>query len=166
MQQGAEVGVLLVQCAVAVGERGGGTYFQVAGGLFDALEFGHVADVDHYRQGLVELGDLQGQVGTAGQQPRLGVRAVQVGQVGHGQRHQAAFVAAVQLAGLGWCNRLEAADGLRLLGIELVAARLAAALLGGFENRPVAGAAAQVAGQGFLGLVQVGAVAVLLQGEQ
>ncbi len=166
MQQGAEVRVFLVQRAVAVGERGGGADFQVAGGLLDALELGHMADVDHHRQGLVELGDFQGQVGTAGQQPRLGVRAVQVGQVGDGQRHQAAFVAAVQLASLGWRDGLEAADCLRLLGIELVAAGLAATLLGSIEDRPVAGAAAQVAGQGLLGLVQVGAAAVLLQGEQ
>ena len=58
MQQGAEVGVLVVQGAVAVGERGCGADFQVAGGLLDAFEFGDVAHVDHHRQGLVELGDF------------------------------------------------------------------------------------------------------------
>lgn len=114
----------------------------------------------------MELGHFQRQVGAPGQQTCLGVRAVQVGQIGHGQRHQAAFVATVELAGLGRGDGLEAADGLRLLRIELVAAGLAAALLGGVEDRSVAGAAAQVAGQGFLGLVQVMTLTVLLQGEQ
>lgn len=43
VQQVAEIGVFLVERAVAVGERGGCTDFQVGGSLFDALELGDVA---------------------------------------------------------------------------------------------------------------------------
>ncbi|MNH38776.1 hypothetical protein D3C79_998570 [compost metagenome] len=50
----------------------------------DTLEFGDVADINHHRQGFVELGDFQCQVSTAGEQARFWVRAVQVGKVGHG----------------------------------------------------------------------------------
>ncbi len=135
-------------------------------GEVDALELGDVTDMDHHRQGLVHLRDFQRQVGAAGQQARLGVRAVELGQVGDGQWHQATFVAAVELTGLLRGDSLQKGDGLRLPSVELIGAGLGATAFGGFENRPVAGAAAQVAGQGFMGLVRVGAAAVLLQGEQ
>ncbi|MNO83021.1 hypothetical protein D3C76_743110 [compost metagenome] len=114
----------------------------------------------------MELRDFQREVGATGQQPGFGVRAVEVGQVRHGQGHQATFVATVELADVLGGNSLQARDGLRFARIELIAAGLAAGLFGGSEDRPVAGAAAEVAGQGFLSLVQIRCVAVLLQGEK
>ncbi|MNF81265.1 hypothetical protein D3C84_635290 [compost metagenome] len=125
-----------------------------------------MADIDHHRQFAVELGDLQGQVGAAGQQAGLRVGHIEVGQVGDGQRHQAALVAAVQLGGLARGDGLELGNGLGFGSVELVRLLLAAGLLGGVDDRAVAGAAAQVAGQGFHGLALVVAAAVLLQGEQ
>ncbi|MNM88772.1 hypothetical protein D3C81_1009950 [compost metagenome] len=166
MQQLAEIRVLGAQGVVAIGQRRCGADFQVLALSLDALEFGDVADIDHHRQGLVELGDFQRQVGTTGQQACFGVRTVQVGQVGHGQRHQAALVAAVELTGFTRRDGLEAGDGLGFAAVELIRLGLAAGLLGGGQDRPVTGAAAEVAGQGFLGLVQIGCIAVLLQGEQ
>lgn len=50
--------------------------------------------------------------------------------------------------------------------IELVRQALRARLLGGGQNRAVAGAATQVAGRGFVGLMGIGFAAVLLQGKQ
>ena len=166
MQQFAEVRVLGLESRVAVGEGGGGADFQAIIEVFDALELGDVADVDHYRQGAVQLRHFQGQVGAAGQQARLRVGVVEVGQVGNGQGHQATFVAAVELAGFGGRDGLEAGDGLGFLRVELIGLPGATGLLGGREDRPIPGAAAQVAGQGFVGLVAVGRAAVFLQGEQ
>ncbi|MOA22612.1 hypothetical protein D3C78_1431810 [compost metagenome] len=95
---------------------------------------------------------------------RIGV--VQVGQVGHGQWHQAAFVAAVEFTGFAGGDGLQASNGLGFAGIELVRLLATATLRGGLQDRPVAGAAAQVAGEGFVGLVGVGLLAVFLQGKQ
>ncbi|MCY1428909.1 hypothetical protein D9M71_448080 [compost metagenome] len=114
----------------------------------------------------MELGDFQRQVGTTSEQASFGMRAVEVGQVGDGQRYQAALVAAVEFTGFARRNGFEAGNGLRLVVIELVGLGLAAGLLGGSEDRAVTGAAAEVAGQRFLGLVQVRCIAVLLQGKQ
>ncbi len=68
----------------------------------------------------MKLGDLQRQVGAAGQQASLGVGIVEVGQVGHGQRHQATFVATVELARLGRRNGFEACNRLGLAAVELI----------------------------------------------
>ncbi|MNN95711.1 hypothetical protein D3C81_2145600 [compost metagenome] len=84
MQQLAEVRVFAAQGVVAVGQRCSSTDFQMLCLRVDALEFGDVADINHHRQGFVELGDFQCQVSTAGEQARFWVRAVQVGKVGHG----------------------------------------------------------------------------------
>ncbi|MCY1354352.1 hypothetical protein D9M69_407270 [compost metagenome] len=166
MQQLAEVRVFAGQGLVAVGQRSGSADFDVVAVLLDALHVLDVADIDHHRQFAMELSDFQGQVGAAGQQAGLRVGHVEVGQVGDGQRNQAALVAAVQLGGLTRGDGFQLGDGLGFGGVELVRLLLAAGLLGGVDDRAVAGAAAQVAGQGLHGLGLVVAVAVLLQGEQ
>ncbi|MNZ99989.1 hypothetical protein D3C78_1193340 [compost metagenome] len=114
----------------------------------------------------MELGDFQRQVGTTSEQASFGMRAVEIGQIGDGQRYQAALVAAVEFTGFARRNGFEAGNGLRLVVIELVGLGLAAGLFGSRQNRAVTGAAAEVAGQRFLGLVQVWCIAVLLQGKQ
>ena len=166
LQQFAEVRVFMVQRGVAVGEGGGRADFQAVVELLDALHGFNVADVDHHRQGAVELGDFQRQVSAAGQQPGLWVGVIEVGQVGNGQWHQAALVTTVEFAGLGRRDSLEAGDGFSLAAVELIQGLVAAGLFGGGENRAITGAAAQIAGQGFMGFVAVGGVAVLLQGKQ
>ncbi len=147
-------GYSLAQRGVAVGEGGGGADFQAVVERLDALHLVDIADVNHHRQRAVELRDFQRQVGAAGQQAGLRVGVVEVGQVGDGQRHQAAFVAAVEFAGLRRRDGLEAGDGLGLAAVELVLGLVAAGLFGGGEDRAIAGAAAQVAGQGFVGFVR------------
>ncbi|MOA05927.1 hypothetical protein D3C78_1255400 [compost metagenome] len=114
----------------------------------------------------MELRDFQRQVSTASQQAGLWISVVEVGQVGHGQRHQAALVAAVEFADIGRGNGFQACDGVGLAGVELVWLLGAAGLLGGFQDRPVAGATAEVAGQCFVGLGMIRCIAVLLQGKQ
>ncbi len=138
-------------------------------GELDLLHLGDLADMDHHRQLAMELGDLQRQVGASGEQSSVGIRGVDLGQFGDGQRRQAALVAVAELGHFTRNDSLELGDGLGFAGIELVRLRVAAGLLGGFEDRPVAGAAAEVAGQGFVGLVRVvfgDRAGVLLQGEQ
>ncbi|MCY1293266.1 hypothetical protein D9M70_425220 [compost metagenome] len=124
-----------------------------------------MADVDHHRQFAVELGDFQRQVGAAGEQAGLRVGGVEIGEVGDGQRQQAALVAAVQLGGLARGDGFQLGDGLGFGGVELVRLLVAAGLLGGVDDRAVAGAAAEVAGQGFQGVGLVEAIRLLLQGE-
>lgn len=63
------------------------------------------------------------------------------------------------------CDGLELGDGLRLGGVKLVGLLSAARLPGGIQDRPVAGATAQIASHGLQGLGLVEVVAVLLQGE-
>ena len=87
-------------------------------------------------------------------------------QVGDGERQQAAPVTAVQLGGFARSDGAQLLDGGGFPGVELVCALVAAGLLGGIEDRPVAGAAAEVAGERLVGLGRIGAGAVLLQGEQ
>ncbi|MNO59771.1 hypothetical protein D3C76_503670 [compost metagenome] len=170
MQQLAEVRVVAGQGFVAVGERGGGADLDAVVEHLDAFHLFDMSDVDHHRQLAVELGDFQGQVGTAGQQASLWVGAVDVGEISNGQRQQAALVAAVQLGGFARGDGLELGDGRGFGGVELVRLLLAAGLLGGIEDRPVAGAATQVAGQRLMGfglaLLGISAAGVLLQGEQ
>jgi hypothetical protein len=124
-------------------------------GDFDFLHLGDVPDVDHHRQFAMELGDFQRQVGAASQQTGVRVGAVDLGQVAHGQWRQAALVAAVELGGFARLDGFELGDGFGFAGIELVRLLAATGLLGGFENRAVAGAAAEVAGQGFMGVCLV-----------
>ncbi|MNV21148.1 hypothetical protein D3C71_1120760 [compost metagenome] len=166
VQQFTEVRVLGVQGLVAIGQGRGGADFQAIVKAVDALHLGDVADVDHHRQGAVELRDFQRQVRTAGQQAGLWISVVEIGQIGHGQRHQAALVAAVQFPDVGRRDGFEASNGFGFTGIELIRFFTAAGLLGGFQNRPVAGAAAEVAGQRFVSLGMIRCIAVLLQGKQ
>jgi len=117
----------------------------------------------------VELGDFQGQVCAAGQQAGVRVGAVDVGQVAHRQRRQATLVAAVQLCSLTRFDGFQLGNGFRFAGVELVRLLTEAGLFGGFKNGAVAGAAAEVAGQGFVSLVRIvfgHRAGVLLQGKQ
>ena len=166
LQQFAEVRVLGLQRFVAIGEGGGGTDFQAVVEAFDTFHFGDVADVDHHRQGAVELRDFQRQVGATGEQAGLWVSVVEIGQIGHGQRHQTAFVAAVEFADVGGCDGFQAGDGLGFSGVELIGLLAAARLLGRFQNWPIASATAEVAGERFVGFMGIGLVTVLLQREQ
>ncbi len=122
---------------------------------FYFLHVGDLADVDHHRQFAVELGDFQGQVGATGQQAGVRVGAVDFGQVGHRQRRQAALVATVQLGGFAGLDGFQLGNGFGFARVELVRLLAAAGLFGGFEDRSVAGAATEVAGQGFVGLGRI-----------
>ncbi len=138
-------------------------------GDLDLLHLGDLTDMDHHRQLAMELGDLQCQVGATGKQSCVGIGGVDLGQFGDGQRRQATLVAVAELGHFTWGDGLELGDGLGFAGIELVRLAAAAGLFGGFEDRSVAGAAAEVAGQGFVGLVRIVFIdraGVLLQGEQ
>ncbi len=126
--------------------------------------------MDHHRQLAMELGDLQGQVGAAGEQPRLRIGGIQLGQLSDRQRRQAALLAVAEFGRFTRRDALQLGDGLGFAGIELVRLLSTAGLFGGFEDRAIAGAAAEVAGQGFVGLVWIvglhAVAAILLQGEQ
>lgn len=166
MQQFAEVRVFARQRFVAVGQGGGSADFDGAVGHLDALHVFDMADVDHHRQFTVELGDFQSQIGATGEQACLRVSSVEIGQVGYGQRYQAALVAAIELGRLARSDGLESGHGVAFEGIELIRLLLAAGLFSGVDDRAVAGAATQVAGQRFQRGALVVACGVLLQGEQ
>ena len=167
LQQFAEVRVLGLERAVGVCQRHRRADFNTVIKALDVLHFGHVADVDHDRQRAMKLGHLKRQVGTAGQQAGLGLGFVQLGQVADGHGQQAALVAAVKFAGLGRGDGLEQGNGRALVCIELILLLPAASLFGSRQNRAVAGAATEVARQGFMGLMAIRlARAVFLQGEQ
>jgi len=169
LQQLAEVRVVGGQRGVAVGQRCGGADLDMAVGDHHLLHLGDLADVDQQRQRAMELGDFQRQIGAAGDQPGVRVGGVDFGQLGDGQWRQATLVAIAEFGHFTRGDGLELGDGCGFLSVELIRLGMGAGLLGGGEDRPVAGAAAKVAGQRFVGLVRVVFVhsgGVLLQGEQ
>ncbi|MNC30261.1 hypothetical protein D3C75_785410 [compost metagenome] len=112
------------------------------------------------------LGDLQRQVGAAGQQAGLRVGPIDFRQLVQRLRQQAAPLATLQrgiaLAG----DDLQRGQGFGFMALEAVGLSLCAGLFGGGDDRPVAGAAAQVAGQRIDRLRAVVSGAALLQGKQ
>jgi len=159
--------VLGIERGIGISQGNGGADFNAIGEVLDALHLGHVADVDHHRQRAMKLGDLQRQIGTACQQPGLGLGLVEFGQVADGQGQQAAFIAAVEFAGLAWGDCLELGDGCAVPGIELIRLLPGACLFGSRQYGPVARAATEVAGKCLVGLMAISlAAAVFLQGEQ
>ena len=115
----------------------------------------------------MHLSHFQCQISPARQQARLWLRLIQLGQIVDGQGRQAAFVIFVQLCGRCGCDGFEPVESLAVLRIKLIRLARAAGLFGGRQNRPVTGAATQVAGESFVGLLAIMiARGVFLQGEQ
>ena len=126
----------------AVSQRHGRADVQVAGGGAQAVEFFDAADADERVERPQFLGDFQRQVGAAGDQPRAGQVAQQASQFP--RRLRQVEVARARLAA---AQAFELAR-LRFFGAaELVRGRGAGGLGRGVDNRAVAGAAAEVAGE-------------------
>ncbi len=141
----------------ARGQRGpgvfewrGSAYRQQAVVLGDALEFADRADVDQQRQLAQLLVDPQADVGRAGQQPRLRLRGVGGGQRLDAARRKPALGRAAGRVACAVVQRRVGSQraqrgGQRRAGQP--ARRQREHALAGVEDRPVAGAAAEVAGQ-------------------
>ncbi len=138
---------------MARGQRAPGVFERCAGAdrehaigaLFDARQAGRFAEVDQVGQRLELLVDPQADVGRAGQQPRFGPRRAQRCQrVDAARRYEACAVRiGVGQRCIGRQGAQRRSDRRRFQPH----ARQIEHALAGIEDRPVAGAAAQVARQ-------------------
>ena len=150
---------------VGIGEIGRGADLEAGLGFADFLQFGDVAGIDDRRQILVLLGDPEPDVGAARQQPRIGVLFAQRSEVlqrhgsverrlamphdervAPGDRAQPLDHFALALRNLAIGARRERAIHPVLVPVFAVAAVLVH-LHARVDDRPVARAAAQIAGQ-------------------
>jgi len=154
--------VQFIDGAVGVVQRDGGADFQLAVDGRDAVQFLHLARVDHVAQIAHLLGHPQANVGGAGQDGGGGFGGAQGGHFFEGAR-RVESLAVVRVAEHD--VSLQALQGgLQGGAVEADGGQLAHAD-GGIDNRTVAGAAAQVSGQRLVNRLAAGrlGLAFLLQ---
>ena len=135
---------------------------QCVGGFFDFVEAGP-ADMNDLVEGRELLGDPQPDIGCAADDPGIGMALVERSERGlaGGCCEEAGFVAdehvgtVVQLAQRG--------DGAGLVGGEAVHRGAGAGFAGGVDDRPVAGAAAEIARETIVDLGAVGSLALAME---
>ena len=146
----------LAERGKGVVQRRGGADFQLAVYFGNLFQLGHRAQLNQAVQRAALLGHPQPHVGAAGHQPRGGVLLAQRGQLGQAARAEA--LAAVSGAIVQRRQRRQLAQGgCHRRAVPLPARGLPGGL-GGVENWPVAGAAAQIARQTVFQLGAAGAV--------
>ena len=152
-QQFADVRVDGRKIGLDLGIGGAGTDGEFVAVVLDAVEIGHLADMDDARQVAQLLGDPQADIGAAGHDGGVRVKLVELGEAVDAARRgeEAAFVADEDILAVG--EEGEHALHVVAAGAEAVVAPAFAGRHRGVDDRPVAGAAAEIAGDPVIDLV-------------
>ena len=127
-----------------LGISGGGAELDGIGAVDDALQFGHEGGRNDQRQALAVLADAQAEIGAAGQQRRVGIGGARLGQCGERARRQESLIALG--VSLGRRQRRQRRRR-RRRGRGQPVGRAAGRALDRVDDRPIAGATAEIAGQ-------------------
>ncbi|MNM87658.1 hypothetical protein D3C81_998470 [compost metagenome] len=142
-----------VQRGIGFFQRHGSADFDHAVVFLDPVQVFDLADVEQVTQLAELLGHPQADVGAAGQDADIGLRRLDRAELGRGARGKEVLALRAVAEGLA---ALEVAQRVGdLFRIELAGGRRGQRhhALAGVDDRPVAGAAAQVAGQGIADLL-------------
>ena len=138
---------------------------QLAIGFFDALQVLHYPQADHARRILQLLVDPQPDIAVAGHQQRIGVFHPQRRQFGQADRGMPGLLRERRRPS-GMRRQLQLAQRFDQRGFIEARQRFSGQGQGRIDNGPVAGATAQVTGQGAPDCGAIGVVPLLQQGKQ
>ncbi len=152
-QQLGDIRIDLAEVRFGLRVGGAGADDNLVAGVLDGVEAGDLADVDHLWDVAELFGHPQADVGAAGNDGRVGMLQVERGEAVEGGRRgeECLVVADVHILAIG--KELEHPGHVAGAGAEAILARLGTGGERGIDDRPIAGAAAEIAGDHVVDLV-------------